>query len=129
MQSNSRRHARRDLSTRLAALQMAALQTENDALKDRLQDLADLLDSHPDDYYLGLDAGSSNEDDEVEAAADADNLESDEAEEEYLRQLRQLEETHSSDENDDVEAAADADNVDADEADEAYLRQIEEAYE
>ena len=79
----------------LAALQMAALQTKNDALKDRLQDLADLLDSHPDDYYLGLDAGSSDKDDDVEAAADADNVESDEADETYLRQL---EEAHSSDE-------------------------------
>ena len=38
--------------TPLAALEMAALQTENDTLKDRLQDIADLLDSDPDDYYL-----------------------------------------------------------------------------
>jgi hypothetical protein len=31
--------------TPLAAFEMAALQTENDALKDRLQDIEDLLDS------------------------------------------------------------------------------------
>jgi hypothetical protein len=73
----------------LAALKMAALQTENDALKDRLQDFADLLDSHPDDYYLGLDDGSSDKDDDVKAAADTDNVEADDADEAYLRQMEE----------------------------------------
>ena len=95
-------------------------------MKERLEDIADLLDGDPKDYYLGLDAGGSDEDDDAEATADVDNVEAGEANEEYLRQTNEV---CGSDEEDDADAAAEVVDVDADEADEAYLREMEEAYE
>ena len=80
-------------------------------MKERLEDIADLLDGDPKDYYLGLDAGSTNKADDAESAADVDKVEAGEANEE-----------------EDAVAAAEVVDVDADEADEAYLREMEAYY-
>ena len=97
--------------TEMRCLQMASLGTENEALKDRLEDIANLLGGDYADYYLGLDAGSSNKADDAEATADVDNVEAGEANEE-----------------ENADAAAEVVDVDADEADEAYLREMEAYY-
>jgi hypothetical protein len=87
------------------------LEDENDALKERLEDIADLLDGDPKDYYLGLDAGGTNKANDAEAAADVDKVEAGEANEE-----------------EEADAAAEVVDMDADEADEAYLREMEAYY-